>query len=271
MTSFLHTILQWGQGKDKGGKVLPEYKPIGWWVNGIWKKAGYMHPGLKGLGQSRHCRMLHEVPLMPTGQVQGRRRSLAEPAKRVISGFTQDGNQKWASRRWKQFIENREQVIDSWMTRRLRKEKTKSVVFVQGLEFLLRTVVWNVSSQASKNQLEQRHRPMCYFLEPRGLGLQISSSSFLEYVYDSFLWSFSPSTSLDVIYSTESLTACPLLGKHRLLALQGICKVGWWCRSWQEQKQEKKQRQNNASFLPGFIWFPCLISTQNKGNVITLA
>ena len=55
-----------------------------------------------------------------------------------------------------------------------------------------------MSPQASRNRLEQRKGPRCY-LEPGSLDVWMSSANGLEYAYDSFLQSFSPGPSLDII------------------------------------------------------------------------
>lgn len=68
-----------------------------------------------------------------------------------------------------------------------------------------------VFPQAFKNQLEQGWRPMCYSLESRGLGIEMSSTCVLEYVYDSFARSFSPGPSFSVIYSREIINSLSLI------------------------------------------------------------
>lgn len=60
-----------------------------------------------------------------------------------------------------------------------------------------------------------------------GLGVKMSSSCGLVCTYDTFVQSLSPPPSLDVIYSRELLTLCPLQGGFMLFALQHMCKVGW--------------------------------------------
>lgn len=67
----------------------------------------------------------------------------------------------------------------------------------------------HISSQASRNRLEQRQEPRCYSLEPGGLGVEMSSSGGLEYTYDSCLWPFSPGPLLDVISSREVIDSLP--------------------------------------------------------------
>lgn len=94
-----------------------------------------------------------------------------------------------------------------------------NLIFVWGLVFFVEdSCLVYMYSQGSRNCLEQRRGFRCYSLEPRGLGMEMFSSSGLECTYESFVQSFSPSPSLDVIYSRESLSICPLQG-HVLFAL----------------------------------------------------
>ena len=89
---------------------------------------------------------------------------------------------------------------------RLKREKDHeshlcfgSKVFIEGGDLLV------VSSQTTRNLLEQKQGFRYYSLEPGSLGTKMPSSDCLEHAYDSFLRSFSPGLSLDVIYSSESL------------------------------------------------------------------
>lgn len=86
----------------------------------------------------------------------------------------------------------------------------------------------HVSSQASRNCLEQRREPKCYFLEPGALGVHVSSARGLEYAYDGFLQSFSPGPSLDVICSGEITNSLSVQGRYTLHSEPCI---KWGCRA----------------------------------------
>ena len=92
------------------------------------------------------------------------------------------------------------------VSQRLKREKdheshlcSQSEVFIEGGDLLV------VYSQTTRNLLEQKQGSRYYSLEPGSLGTKMPSSDGLEHAYDSFLRSFSPGLSLDVIYSSESL------------------------------------------------------------------
>lgn len=119
-----------------------------------------------------------------------------------------------------EFIEDIERADIDRHSMGLGKERSMNFIFVWGLGFFTEDgSLAYVSSLASRNHLEQRRGLRCYSLELGGLGMELSSSSGLECTYDSFIQSFSPGSSLDVIYSRESLTLCPLQGGHVLFAL----------------------------------------------------
>ena len=70
-----------------------------------------------------------------------------------------------------------------------------------------------VSSQAPRNQSEQRRGFGCRSWDPGGLGVQMSMLpwSRIEYTCNSFLWSFSPGPSLGITSSREvKEDICPL-------------------------------------------------------------
>ena len=77
--------------------------------------------------------------------------------------FLQDGNQMQASRRWKQSL-LKIYKIDTQRIWEIWKRKGSHLCLGSGVYGGL---VY-ASSQASRNQLEQRWGPRCYFLEPRG-------------------------------------------------------------------------------------------------------
>ena len=84
------------------------------------------------------------------------------PTKRVLD-FMQDGNQMWASRKWKQKLKIL--CIETDCPGDL--EKRKSLLCLGSREFFIEdSGLVYISPQTSWNQLQQRWGPRCYSLEP---------------------------------------------------------------------------------------------------------
>ena len=64
-----------------------------------------------------------------------------------------------------------------------------------------------VSSQATRNWLEQSPGPRHDSLEPGGHDVRMSRAGGLGYTVDGFAWSFSPGPSLDVLSSREIINS----------------------------------------------------------------
>lgn len=103
-------------------------------------------------------------------------------------------------------------------------------------------------------------------LRPKGLGTKMSSASGLKYAHDSFIWSFSPSPSLDFTYSKEIIIPCPLQGQHSEECVKCVLmyKIGWEYMTWQEQKQKKEQKDfflsHSMQRFPGYSRLPIKLS-----------
>ena len=110
-----------------------------------------------------------------------------------------------------EFIEGieRMQVETVWLE--YSERRGMSLVFVWDLGVSSEDCsLVHLSSEASKNKLEQKRGPKSYSLEPAVLGAEASSAGGLGYAYGGLVLSFSPGPFSVVIYSREIITSLVL-------------------------------------------------------------